>query len=334
VQDEPSFAEKVGFLSRPSSYSDDPGAVASVETHFAHVFLSRRFAYKIKKPFKYRQIDFSRLEGRRLSCEQEVVLNRRLAAPTYIGVVPLAMTGSELQIEGPGRPVDWLVKMHRLPEHRVLERLAVQGQVADEALHSVVAKLVRFYRGTRAVAWAPAEYLEHLEHRSRHDARELATSGAPIDVGRVAAIRDAQLEFLRRRAELVRPRARQGRVVDAHGDLRPEHIFLNGDPQIIDCLEFSEELRWLDTAEEMAFLALELERIGAPVVARQLQALYSEAAADPVPAPLLDFYRSARAMVRAELCAWRAADAPESAARWIDRTHWYLDVAAASLGVG
>ncbi|HEU4618289.1 MAG TPA: hypothetical protein VFV10_09620 [Gammaproteobacteria bacterium] len=327
------FAAKIEFLSRPSSYVDAPRVVERVETHFAHVFLSRRFAYKIKKPFKFRQIDFSGIEGRRRSCEQEVVLNRRLAAPTYIGVVPLVWTGETLALEGAGECVDWLVKMHRLPENRALEQAALRGDVDDEDLSSVVAKLVRFYRSTAVVPWTPSEYREHLEHRSAGDAAELIGTGAELDAERIERIRGAQLEFLRTRADLVEPRAAEGRVVDAHGDLRPEHIFLNGDPQIIDCVEFSEELRWLDAAEEIAFLALELERLGADEVAKQVVALYAEAARDRAPRELRAFYQSARAMVRALLCAWRIVE-QQNDSRWRVRAEWYLGVAAASMGIG
>lgn len=328
---EPSFAAKIEYLSRTSSYLDGPRVVETVETHFAHVFLSRRFAYKLKKPFKYRQIDFSTIEGRRRSCEQEVVLNRRLAARTYIGVVPLAWTGEGLALEGNGEPVDWLVKMHRLPESRVLERAAQRGDVTNEELSAVIEKLVRFYRSTTVVPWAPSEYREHLVRRSVSDAAELLGSGAELDVERIERIRDAQLDFLHAHSDLVEPRAREGRVVDAHGDLRPEHIFLSGDPQIIDCFEFSQELRWLDAAEEIAFLALELERLGAAEVAKKVVSLYAEAARDPAPPELLAFYRTARAVVRALLCAWRIAE-EQDAGRWRERAEWYLRVAAESVG--
>ncbi len=322
----PTLAAKIEFLSRPSSYPDAPEAVEAIETHFAHVFLSRRFAYKLKKPFRYRQIDFSRLEGRRFSCEREVVLNSRLAAPTYIGVVPLTVSGSGLALEGRGRPVDWLVKMHRLPKEQALDRVAARGEVGFEAVHSIVGKLVAFYDRSPRAPWTPAEYLRRLEHRCLHDTREVERAAAGLDAGLVARARSAQQRFLQDRADLLAARAAAGRVVDAHGDLRPEHIFLSDDPQIIDCLEFAEELRWLDAAEEIAFLALELERLGVAAVGRRVVAAYAAAARDPAPPALLDFYRGMRALVRAELAAWRVLDAPRGSdcAAWVARGEWYL----------
>ncbi len=324
---ETGLAAKMAFLSRPSSYPDAPEAIESIETHFAHVFLSRRFAYKVKKPFRYRQIDFTRLEGRRFSCEQEVVLNSRLAAPTYIGVVPLTRSPAGLALEGDGPPVEWLVKMHRLPKERALNVVAARGGVEDIDVHAVVGKLVAFYDRSPRAPWPAAEYVRRLEARCVHDTRELEHASAGLDTALVARARAVPLRFLRDHADLVAARAAAGRVVDAHGDLRPEHVFLTGDPQIIDCLEFSEALRWLDAAEEIAFLALELERIGAADVGRRIFAAYAAAARDPAPPALLDFYRGMRALVRAELAAWRVLDAPAGSdcSHWMARAAWYLE---------
>ena len=69
---------------------------------------------------------------------------------------------------------------------------------------------------------------------------------------------------------VVGERAAQGRIVEGHGDLRPEHIFLDGTPRIIDCLEFDRDLRLLDPVDELAFLALECERLGAPWICEEV----------------------------------------------------------------
>jgi uncharacterized protein len=133
--------------------------------------------------------------------------------------------------------------------------------------------------------------------------------------------------------EAFHARIAAGRVVDAHGDLRPEHVFLMAEPQIIDCLEISAELRQLDSAAEIAFLALECERLGhAPLGARIID-LYRQHNRDDVSDELLGFYRASRAFARAKLAAWRLEEdlAPEAAAYWRARTEWYLD--AASRGV-
>ena len=139
-----------------------------------------------------------------------------------------------------------------------------------------------------------------------------------------------QAEFIDRNEALLRQRAADGRVVDAHGDLRAEHVFVTEVPQIIDCLEFSVELRWQDTAEEIGFLALDCERLGLDAVGARLLTMYRLLAADNAPEQLLHFYRSRRATARALLSAWRVPDAPD-AEKWRARTRWYLAAAEESI---
>src|SRR5690606_29582079 len=121
-------------------------------------------------------------------------------------------------------------------------------------------------------------------------------------------------------------RAREDRIVEAHGDLRPEHIFLVDPPCVIDSLEFSKELRTLDPAEELAFLWVECEQAGDVGPAARVLASYRRASADPVSDRLLDFYRSRRALVRAKLVAWHLYDpAVMSLAPWAELAGAYIE---------
>jgi uncharacterized protein len=330
----PSLDEKVAFLSSPDAYPDGPDRVDRIETHFAWVFLSRRFVYKLKKPIHFEGIDFSTLGSRRANCELEITLNRRLAEAVYINVVPLALVRSGLALERDGTPVDWLVKMHRLPAEQMLDAVAVSGTVSDAQLSAVIDKLVRFYRRGARAPWDTADYPRQLTRRTKRYAEQLEAAELGLDSGRIRRLSTSLLTFIDEASALLGSRAAAGRVVDAHGDLRPEHIFLAANPQIIDCLEFSTELRWLDTAEEISFLALECERLDRARLAARIRALYVAAAEDPVGAELFGFYRAERALVRALLSAWHIPGASSAAEvkRWRGRAEWYL--AAAEDGIG
>ena len=320
---------KLAFLRNPAIFPDRPAAVETIETHFAWVFLSQRFVYKLKKPHRFRQVDFTSIGARRANCELEAALNRRLAEPVYIGVVPLTLANGGLALDGAGEPVDWLVHMHRLPADRTLEHLAKDGKVTDAELRALIDKLNRFYRTAALAPWEPRAYRRHVEHRADDDLEQLLAPELGLDRALIEDIHKRQTGFLRRHGSVLEARVRERRVVDAHGDLRPEHVFLDGEPQIIDCLEFSQELRWLDSAEEISFLALECERLGAADVGRRLVELYVHGAADDVPPQLLGFYRSARCIVRALLAAWHTVDdeARGDTRRWIERATWYLEQA-------
>lgn len=339
MEEEVSLAEKVSFLGSGRAFPDCPDRVESVETHFAWVFLSPRFVYKLKKPIRFGLIDFRDREARRAYCELEVTLNRRLAEDTYLRVVPLVRTERGLAVgddavgDDADGVVDWLVVMRRLPSGATLADVGCRASDAD--LGRIMGKLVEFYmhRAIRA-PWDGPGYVDALERSSAATARGAITVGGqdrglPHDtVRRIAAL---QQEFVERNRPLLERRAREHRIVDAHGDLRAEHVFMTDAPQVIDCLEFSVALRWLDAAEEIAFLALDCDRLGAPETGARLLEAYRRLANDPVPQALLHFYRSRRALARAVLYARRVPDAASDADQWRARARWYLDAAEKSI---
>ena len=146
----------------------------------------------------------------------------------------------------------------------------------------------------------------------------------------------AQLRYLSLQTQLFDDRVASGRVVEGHGDLRPEHIYLEQPPAIIDCIEFSLELRQVDIADELSFLALECRRLGDGDLGQQVLAAYQEACHDPIPETLLAFYRSYRACVRAKVAALRAQQVSvETRPALLRLIHQYVDWAdhsAAQLG--
>ena len=326
------LAEKVAFLERPDSYPDRPSAVEPLETHLAWVFLTDRYAYKLKKPVRYPFLDFTTLAGRRRDAEEELRLNRGLAPSVYLGTV--ALTGDargRLAIGGAGTPVDWLVKMRRLPRERMLDHV-IATQTVDgvdgAGLRGVAELLVAFYRRAARVSWSPLAYRERLQAEIADNAQALAAPryGLPADV--IARTKAAQDVFLQRDGSLLDARVRAGRVVEGHGDLRPEHICLGPPPAIIDCVEFNREFRMLDAADELAYLAMECERLGAPSVGAMLLAHYRALADDEPPDRLIDFYESVRAVLRAKLAAWHLDDPTvRYPSQWFNRAQAYLTLA-------
>jgi aminoglycoside phosphotransferase family enzyme len=326
---------KVDWLSRPETYPGDPLAVETIETHFAWVFLAGHFAYKMKKPLKFRELDLTTLATRRVNCELEVALNRRLAPTVYVGTVPLCDVGGRLSLDGPGAPVEWLVKMHKLPRERALDRLAAEGNIDDAQLRRLLERLATFYATAVHAPWDGLAYRRAMAHEVERAADELARPRFKLDIASVDRIAIELLRRIAANAQIFHSRVADGRIIDAHGDLRPEHVFLLPEPQVIDCLEFSADLRLLDSAAEIAFLALECERLEQPELARRVLAHYRECAHDSCKLDLLEFYRALRAFVRAKVAAWHLEEdlTPEAHSEWQTRTWWYLREAAASLRI-
>ena len=324
-----STREKVAFLRRPEAYAERPRAVEAIETHMSWVFLTDRGAYKLKKPVRWNGLDFSTPELRRHSCEEEVRLNCRLATGVYLGVIPLALDPQgALALGGGGRPIDWLVQMRRLPAARMLDRRILQGGLAEAEVRPAALHLARFYAQAPPVEMSPAAYRKQLAEGVCGDLQELRRPELGLPASRVQAIAEAQLAFLEQRAALFEERVRKGRIVEGHGDLRPEHICLADEPAIIDCLEFARDLRVLDAADELAFLALECERLGDPRVGGWFLDAYREVTGDVPPGPLLGFHRRYRALRRAKIAIWHLVD-PEvrQPEMWRGRALRYLELA-------
>lgn len=327
------LAEKVAWLRRPEIYPDAPDSVQTVETHFAWVFLSRTYVYKLKKPVRFPDLDLTTVQARRANCELELALNRRLAAETYLGVVGLGRRDHRLELECEHDVTDWLVKMYRLPEDACLEARLPSMDPHDPLLERLCETLCAFYGRTARAPWDAFGYARSLTHQCLQYAEQLVRPELAAEQARVRAITEQQLAFIDGNPGLLEQRVEQGRICDAHGDLRPEHVFLTARPQIIDCLEFSAGERQLDSAEEIAFLALECGRLGRSDIGGRLRELYIELRADEPPDGLFDFYRSRRALVRAFLSIWHLDENLDEilVRRWLDRARWYIAEAQASI---
>jgi uncharacterized protein len=310
--------ELVGWLSQAGSYPHAPASVEHVQTHISDVFLAGPIVYKLKKPVRYDFLDFSTVEAREFACREELRLNRRLAADAYLDVVPVTESeGAGFQIGGSGQPIDWLVKMRRLPTDQSLESLHHRGELRPARIDRLADVLADFYRSLDPLPIGADEYRSRCLAHVRGNRQELLAAGHHLPAVAVERVHAFQLQTLLLAAELFDERVRAGRIVEGHGDLRPEHICLSEPPVIFDCIEFSADFRRLDVADELAFLAAECDFLGADWVGPRLLKRFQELTGDRPPAVLLDFYRSYRACVRAKVAALRAdqlaADGPQQA---------------------
>ena len=263
---------KLDFLRQPASYPDRTTSVVAIETHMSWVFLTDEFAYKLKKPVRTALCDFSTIEQRRRCCEDEVRLNRRLAATVYRGTVALAVNerGHLLldTLEPSERIVEWLVVMRRLPADRMLDSVIRSHAAEEVAIDAIADLLANFYAQAPSIAMSAPEYVQRIAidiEATSQALRECASNPFfRLPAALVEAAVVALQQALSRVTSALEGRARAGRIVEGHGDLRPEHVWLGPPPAIIDCIEFSRDLRILDAADDLAFLAMECARLGVP----------------------------------------------------------------------
>lgn len=324
-----STRRKLAFLRRQISYHERTGgAVQAIETHFAWIFLTATHAYKMKKPERH-VWDYRSLAVRKRGCYTELRLNRRLAPSVYLDVVPLTCDQDGNLRLGPGEHVvDWLIKMRRLSATRALDvSFRTTGCVSAHERREVIAMLSRFYRSAARRQMTSEGYLRSVSVRITRNERDLIAPDLRVNRLWVEQIARLQRQYVRDNPGLLGTRA--SHLVEGHGDLRPEHIFLDGPrgvPCVIDCLEFDARLRRLDPAEELAFLMLECKRLGAHDFAEQLGPSVLQSLNDAVPRELLLFYMSCQALNRAKVAAWHLRDrrSARPARHWKCRTESYL----------
>ncbi|QEL27240.1 hypothetical protein FQV39_31855 (plasmid) [Bosea sp. F3-2] len=321
--------DKVAFLSDPQHF---PGKVRSVEareTHMSWVFLTEDLVYKLKKPVRFAYLDFSTLERRAAACRAEYELNRRLAPNVYLAVAPLTASPEGLAVDGDGAVVDWLVVMRRLALERSLEAALLTRRLQPVQVERIASTLWEFYRHARHVLVQPARHLLDWRRAIGANRSVLCDPRLRLPAGRIGWIVTLQQRFLSERAETLAARLRAGRIVDAHGDLRPEHVWLTDPVTIIDCLEFDPRLRALDPLDEVAFLHLECERLGARWAGERIRRHLAAALGEDRASGLFLFYRSHRAMLRARLSIAHLLDPmPRMPEKWPRQARHYLRLAA------
>lgn len=304
----PDSAAKVRFLSDPAAYADHPPRVEIIETHFAWVFLAGEHAFKLKKPTHLRGADWRTMEAREHACREELRLNRRFSAPTYLAVVPLVHTSAGLKIGGAGPVVDWLLMMRRLDQKRMLGVVLSEQALTRGDLDAVLVFLIDFYRSRNPLPFTTEGYLRRVRARMDEALGALRRGGVGLAATAIEPLVSALRAALAALSGELAVRAQGHHIVEGHGDLRAEHICLGPPVQIIDALEVYDELRMLDTAEEIAMLALECERPSASWAARYVRDRYRSLAADDCGDELFEFYTALRAVTQAKLAIWHLDD--------------------------
>ena len=309
----------VDAMKRRDFYPDAPPSVELKQTHISYVFVAGDYVYKIKKAVRFPFLECRALDRRFHFCIDEVRFNSRLAPQVYLGVFAILRRGGsfklgpEVRDRVPGA-VEYAVKMRRLPEDMMLDRLLASGRVNTAMIDALAEHIARFHAGspaTRAREYGPAAAV--WSSVIGDIAQNEVFVGHALSQEQFAAIDDFCRGFITVHWRLLNERCAAGRVREGHGDLRAEHVCVRRKQiEVIDCVEFSMRLRYGDVASDVAFLAMDLERLGAPEFANRLVESYAAIARDEELPVLIPFYKCYRACVRGKVESLRSMDAAVS----------------------
>lgn len=312
---------KLIFLQSGQAYGDARQVPNCIETHMSWVFLVGQLVYKLKKPVRFPYLDFTTLPAREFFCREEMRLNARLAPDVYLGLLALQWRDGyfrlvpEAQLDTHCETLDWLILMRRLPDAHMLHQKICQASVGPEDIVALTEVLVRFYRAAKPVHVSADDYMMRFQS-SLASTREVLLRPQFLLDGAGRAI-DQLAESLTLGAVLLRERASGYKIVEGHGDLRPDHVCLSRPPVVIDCIEFNLQLREVDPFDELAYLGLECLMAGAPWIGPQVVKSCAIALEDDCPAALLWLYTANRALMRARFTMAHLLDPhPRTPERW------------------
>jgi hypothetical protein len=323
----------VASLCGAGAYPHAAERTEHIETHISDVFLAGEFAYKVKKPVNFGFCDFSTPELRRRYTERELELNQRLSHGVYLSIEPVRFDRSSgaFNIGGEGEEVEVALKMRRLDSADRLDRLLAQQTAGRADIERLAMALAEFHRDAPRAGEGFATHAAVSEIVLGNIDRVREHSAGVADPAALADIEGYARAFLKHRWRLFDERRRAGAPRMCHGDLHTGNVFLEksaggeAEIQVIDCIEFNDQLMFIDPAADIAFLSMDLKRRGHADLADALVGSYVTASGDTGVLPLLPFYESYRAMVRSLASSISAGQAPQ------DERGPYRDEAAAYL---
>ena len=274
--------------------------VRVAETHISVLIFAGDWVYKVRKPVHFGFLDFRDRANRATDCHREVELNRRLSPDVYLGVADLVMDGEA---------VDHMVVMRALPQERQLASLLRSDAAIETWLEPVAATLSSFHAtAARSPEISASASPSALAQKWKENFEEVARLGnTALDPSVETEIKILVARWLSLHRVLLETRIADGYICDGHGDLQASDIFcLDDGVRILDCLEFSDTLRWDDVCADVAFLAMDLERLGRPDAARMFVRAYEQHSGARIPPTLLQLHIALRAYVRAKVACLRS----------------------------
>ncbi|MGI2335782.1 MAG: AAA family ATPase [Dehalogenimonas sp.] len=329
--------EVITALLQPSQYPDEcPQQVELLQTQMSFVLLTGKYAYKIRKPVNLGYVDYSTLEKRKLFSEKELTLNRRLCPGAYIGLVPVVRNDKgKIQLGGEGKLVDYAVKMKRLPISGMMDHLLQTDGLTIDMAEAVARKMAGFHdeaaTGDDINRFGSLETIRGNIEENFEQSRPYI--GQALSQAHFDALKGYFDRFLADRSAMLENRIAGNHIRDCHGDLHSAHVNFNGDAICVyDCIEFNDRFRYGDTASEIAFLAMDLDRHGRSDLRQVFVREYVRASGDRRLYGLLKFYQAYRAHIRAKVACFKMEDpcvSAEEKAAELDKARGYFDLALA-----
>jgi len=286
-----------------------------IETHISWVVLTGEVAYKIKKPVNFGFLDFSTLVRRKHYCEQELKLNQRLTTNIYIEVVGILEQHNKLLV-GKTDGIEYAIKMKQFPQAAQLDNMLAAGVLNVGHMDAIATLIADFHQRIDVAEkdstyGTPESLYQPVEENFSQIKQQLDTAKYDQILAELTQWSESTFSHL---TTVFTQRKQQGYIRECHGDMHLRNmLWLEDDsiegstkgPMAFDCIEFNENLRWIDVISEVAFLVMDLQDRKQFKLANRFLNSYLEKTGDYAGLSILPFYLCYRAMVRAKVAILR-----------------------------
>jgi hypothetical protein len=321
-----SLPQLIKALLRPESYPHSAQHIELIETHISWLLLAGEFVYKIKKPITLPFLDYGTLAKRHACCKAELRLNQRYAPDIYLDVVTIVGTPRDPYFNDDAAPIEFAVKMRRFDEAGQLDRVCARGELQTKHISDLAAVIVTFHHdaakadvskdyGSPDKVIAPAQ--ENFDElRFLLSDNDCLTKLNALEIWTRSEFSRLTPHFLARKED--------GLIRECHGDLHLGNIVLiDGHVRLFDCIEFNEDLRWIDVASDVAFAYIDLLDHKQPGLAGWLLNEWLSLSGDFDAMSVFRYYAVYRTLVRAKVETIRATQNPSDSSGIRD----YIDLA-------
>jgi aminoglycoside phosphotransferase family enzyme len=300
----------VQALLTSQAYPEETGKIELIQTHISFVFLTQNYVYKVKKAVNFGFLDFSTLDKRRLYCQKELELNRRLCPQLYLEVDAITQADGSVKINGAGQTVEYALKMRRLPQEKIMTLLLKEGKIDKKTIDNI-AKIVAEFHSKAQTSPEINEFGSLKIVKTNWDENFAQTTkylNQIIPKSDFDFIQTKINSFMENNGALFASRITNNRIRDCHGDLHSGNIFVTPEVCIFDAIEFNDRFRYSDVASDVAFLAMDLDFQQKTDLADYFITQYIEYSKDSQLTQLLPFYKCYRAYVRGKVISFKLDD--------------------------
>jgi uncharacterized protein len=281
--------------------------VTIIETHISWIYLTGKYAYKVKKELKFGEIlDFSNLALRKKYCQKEIVLNKPLCGNMYQSVVKLVIQNGKykfVNLQEKARALEYAVKMLEIPQDFRLDKLLSKHQVTKKTINQLTDVIVKFHIFTDTnynirKNGSP----EAMNEKIRENFATLSKFTTNCDY-----LKEKLYSFVERNGELFSNRIKELKIRNIHGDFYSRNIFFkHGKFYIFDRIEFNDVLRYADVAEDVAHFAMDLDFHNKQDLRKYFLYYYTKSSNDTSLENIIYFMMCYKTCVRAKVSLFQA----------------------------